>query len=132
MNSDIAKDRECIKGQYFILKDNIISDKFPQYPIILISFTNNIDTRLQELAIKEAYNYIDAILKMIDKHNKLCFNEDEIIDFLLDKKNNLEQFSKKLANDINKELSYIKQEEPKIFDSFIYTKRFLNYFKGDL
>lgn len=63
----------------------------------------------------------------------MCFDEDEIINFLLDDKNNLKQFSQKLAEKIDYELYFIKKENPKIFNSFIYTKNFLYHFnKGEL
>ncbi len=63
----------------------------------------------------------------------MCFDEDEIINFLLDDKNNLKQFSQKLAEKIDYELYFIKKENPEIFNSFIYTKKFLCHFnKGEL
>lgn len=131
MNGNVAKKQDCINKDYYILKDDIIIDNYQDYPLCLVSFTKDTKEELVSKALIEAYKYIDYALLMIEKHNNLMFNENEIIDFLLDDKNDLLAFSKQLAKDIDDELFYIKKEAPMIFDSFTYTKRFLNHFKGE-
>ena len=129
MNGNIEKKQDCIKKDYYILKDNIIIDDYKDYPLCLVSFTKDIKEEQISKALEESYKYIDYAISMIKKHNEFAFSEDEIIEFLISK--NLSGFSKQLAKDIDNELFYIKKEAPNIFDSFIYTKRFLNHFKGE-
>lgn len=130
MSNDIGEVRESINKQIFIIDDNIIpNEEYKQYPLVLATLSNKVvPMDILENSKKIINKYIEFALENINKHKKICFDENSIIDYLITQK----EFSKKLAMQIHNQLRYIREENPQLLQEFIYTQRFLKMFNIDM
>ncbi|PAF45184.1 DUF2972 domain-containing protein [Helicobacter sp. 11S02596-1] len=121
MNTRIQAYQKIPKS-YAILKDNIVPENYPQYPLLLVSPISKVPPKdLIDKADDHIKEYLIYVFEQISKHQKYAFTEDDIIDYLCSNKD----FALKLANKIHQELSFIRKEKPELLDEFIHTQRFL-------
>ena len=121
MGGDVTQIRKPYIGPYYAIDENIIVKGYEAYPLILASIDNK-NNALNINKAKEYVNeYIDYVINSIAKHNNFIFDENEVIDTLLKDR----ELALNIARKMNDELFYIKKEIPEIFDSFKYTKQFL-------
>lgn len=121
MGGDVTQIRKPYIGPYYAIDENIIVKGYEAYPLILASIDNKNNTSSNKKAKEYVNEYIDYVINSIAKHNNFIFDENEVINTLLKDR----ELALNIARKMNDELFYIKKEIPEIFDSFKYTKQFL-------
>ncbi|WP_104697207.1 MULTISPECIES: hypothetical protein [unclassified Helicobacter] len=124
----IFKDRD-----YKIQKIKDLSVRgYENYPVYLAKLNHEkgeVVANLNDVELK-AKEVLDYILEVLEEHQQLMLNEEQILEILFEEK--FRHISKDIALKIHGELECLRKDRMDILKTFKYTERFLHFFNLDI